>query len=131
YVPLRALCEFRPESMADILCLDIHEDGVEKTISEVRRFHDACWNPEDNVVPCVLVLGNMQQLNKEETWLISQELESAGGIFHAWSDDCQSFAEAFDALGRELSRMYGSINGLRGQSVERRYSARESRLVRR
>lgn len=109
---VRELSDFRAPSASDMLCLNIHEAEVPQVIRELRHFHDSCLDGESNIAPCVFVLGNLDWLSGDELWTISQEMESAGGIFQAWPDGCASFAEAFNALAKDISRTYGSIENL-------------------
>ena len=128
YVPLRALCDIDRISPADIICLNIHEGGAAVTIREIRRFHELCVDHENKVAPCIIVLGDISSLDREELWLISREMELAGGIFQAWADDCRSFMEAFEALARDLANTYGSIDELLS-FAENSSAAHERNLV--
>lgn len=111
-VSLRLLGDIRLENAADMLCLDLHECGVDTTIREIRRFCKGYGSIGAGVAPCIFVLGSMESLSADELWAISQQLEPAGGIFHAWPDDCRSFADAYNALADELVNSYGALQDL-------------------
>lgn len=107
-VSLPVLADIQLDNVADMLCVNIHECGVSTTIKEVRHFCKKYWSADADTAPCIFVLGSMKRLSTEELWVISQEMESAGGIFHAWPEDCDSFAAAFDSLASELGRHYAT-----------------------
>lgn len=95
--------DFRPESSADILCLDLHEFETCGVLAWVR----AVVGHGGDVSPCIVVLGCLSKLKPRDRAFITHELQSAGAIFHAWPADCDSFGKAFIDFGKELSRTYG------------------------
>ncbi len=109
--------EYRPKSLADILCLDIHEFGFEETIVWVT-VAQASAQKNGGMPLSIAVLGCTEKLTTSELWRISRELEPAGAIFHAWPEACHSSEEAVKWLAEEISKSYGRIprrDGLMGE----------------
>jgi len=111
-VSIRHLADFSLENVADMICIDIHEYGVDTSIKEIRQFCKRYWDQDIGIAPCIFALGSNDVLNEEELWAISQQMEAAGGIFYAWPDRCHSFAEAYNVLADELVANYGALEDL-------------------
>lgn len=107
--------DFRPNSTADVLCLDLEEFGVSRALEWVRAAHESRRQAgETEVTPCVTALASsewLRQLNKEDWSLVLNDLQDAGTILHEWStDQYGTFNEAFEALRLSLSKNYGSFD---------------------
>lgn len=99
---------YKPQSAADILCLDLHKFGIAGATSWVR---DAQSSIADDQWPlCIVALGNPGDLGVKDLWRISEELEPAGAIFHRWPKNCESFADAFHRFGESVKSIYGPFN---------------------
>jgi hypothetical protein len=97
---------FKPQSAADILCLDIHAFELEGAIGWVEQAQKHRIE-KDELPLCIVVIGDENQLSLEDMWRVSEELEPAGAIFHTWPDNCKSFDEAFSRFGKSIASFYG------------------------
>ena len=96
---------FRAHSNADILCIDLHEFGIEQAIKWISDEQTAAVERYSG--PAIIaVLANPDYLSVEELSEISKRLEPAGAIFRAWPDGCSSFDQAFDAFGKSVAGNY-------------------------
>lgn len=96
---------YRAHSNADILCIDLHEFGIQETVAWINSAQAAAVAQFDGPA-CIAVLGDMDQLSVEELSEISRLIEPAGAIFQSWPKGCTSFAEAFDAFGKGVAKNY-------------------------
>jgi hypothetical protein len=97
--------DYRPNSNADILCIDLHEFGIEEAIDWIRKTQELSMALYRG--PAVIaVLGDADRLSVGELAEISRRLEPAGAIFRPWPKGCKSFSEAFVAFGEAVARNY-------------------------
>ncbi len=97
--------DYRPNSNADILCIDLHEFGIEEALAWIKAAQASAIQQYGGPA-CIAVLADIKKLSVDQLRQISWDIEPAGAIFNPWPDDCESFDKAFSAFAAAVKENY-------------------------